>query len=349
MLLRRYTLEKYRRRPIFLSIIFGLLFVFLGNYESGSQTLSELENISKEEKKILSKKEYDLYLDSLTELYFTENEINGKDIDDSELEGAGKIAGKHVLFSVIKAAKIGLIHPYAYIWNPEDKQYEIRNAFDPTGYLPIEPWQGFWIQAKEDINIWIRPRRFPPPAPPTMTFTMSYYNYYHISIPLIPVSGDVEDNFGSVLGPGEYESTWRFSKWHYQLAYYERYNGPDTIPELIPGRGFWAVQINSSQQVITLEGSAYPIHTFCRLKVPADGGALKPINPIISKVTVNSRTSNPATPAALKIPAAHMTGNPFHYDIRWWSVWVEQGVDESLPLAKIAAEDVSVFDNLDFC
>jgi len=266
------------------------------------------------EKDILSAEVYEVYEQVKNKLWIEE-----------QLNTAQKIAVTNTItLPIVLAACMGWIHPYVYIWNSNTCEYEIRSAFELTGLKQIPAWTGFWVQVNRDVNILIWPFDLSlpwppwivPDAPPSMSYTLQPDTYNLISVPLVPSSTDIEATFGSFLGFGEYEWKWRFSKWSASSNKYIRYNGPNEFLKLIPGRGFWAYHIKPDEIKLTLAGLPVPALSTIAFKTPSNGGS----------------------------PAAHMLGNPFHYNICWWNIGVQIEMDNSLQLGKIA--NGNIFDTM---
>ena len=156
----------------------------------------------------------------------------------------------------------------------------------------------------------------------TMQLTMQNDTYYFIAPPLVPTNPDIAANFGDDLGITSFEQTARISKWNYQTGVYDRYTPGSSFPGLIPGRGYWAYHIQGEQKTLTITGEKFSAGLFdldiCNLFLPANGN----------------------------LPGDHMCGNPFHYDMNLYMLWVRANDNSSLPVAKVA-EGGSLLGDLD--
>ncbi len=244
-------------------------------------------------------------------------------LENTSKPAVPKSAGIFSFKSIVCAASAGWISPCVYFWN--GTEYEPRSVFFPCGLQAIRPWEGFWIQPKRNINIvFLRLLSiFEPKSAGTMSITLEPGRYYLVSPPLIPLSGDILNNFGAALGDG-YEVDWRFSKWNHETESYQRYTGAGSIPDLIPGRGFWAYHVQPADVTLNLTGSAFPgsglfNQVECALSLPVKAG---------------NTTSE------------HMIGNPYHYNIALWNIFIQSASGSSLPAGKVTASGGSLFDSL---
>ncbi len=204
--------------------------------------------------------------------------------------------------TVLEAAINGLIHPYCYYWN--GSFYDFINADDRV--TDIEPWQGFWVIVRQSVDLTFRR---PVDSPTIDQFDFDPDRYYQFSIPLVPTAGG---DIGTIFGPalGQYEVDYRVAKYDYATDESQNYyTGPGSIPDLLPGRGFWLQHIHYSTKTVVTSGtpvtSAGVDH---KLKLPSNGQQL----------------------------TYHMVGNPYWENIQWGNCWIQAHMYGNLPLAKPA-------------
>ncbi|MHB9029075.1 MAG: T9SS type A sorting domain-containing protein, partial [Candidatus Latescibacterota bacterium] len=177
---------------------------------------------------------------------------------------------------------------------------------DHSSSTPLPSWTGFYLVVNDDVDILI-PKTSAPAGSSTLDADPG--RWYLFTAPLNPSNGDISANFGDDL-EGMYETTWRVSKWFYDIPRYRHYTGPDpAYPGLLPGRGFWLYHNNSSTKTIDLDGLPVdPTGLYYELKLPVMGST-----------------------------SWHMAGNPYLYDIFWKDCKVRVPMTNTLPLAKVAA------------
>jgi hypothetical protein len=218
--------------------------------------------------------------------------------------------------TVASAAAAGLINRYAYVFDGTD--YNIIDPEDTSTF--IQPWQGFWASASENVDLLI-PRSPSPPSVPTDTgldLRMVPNKWYLISAPLNPTNPELSSVFSSL---GTAESTWRAVKWDYtytgssDIDGYKVYTGPGTLLPMIPGRGYWVKQINSDTRAVRITGApVIPSGEYYELQLPANGIGM----------------------------TSHMVGNPYWYAIRWKDMLVRKPSMGKAPVGKLAATPVNV-------
>ena len=237
---------------------------------------------------------------------------NGDTVDSNRVI---KTWTDELIVSVYEAAKNGWINMYCYPWDGRQYTPISGNPADATSNTSLSPWTGFFVVPNRDVDL-----LFPKDqvahkstvfANPSLLVDPG--RWYLFSVPLNPWNGDIFANFGDDF-IGNYESTWRVSKWDYLSEAYENYTGPGSIPDLLPGRGFWLYHINLTSQWIDLDGDlVYPSGDYYEMKLPVKTAAS---------------------------PAFQMSGNPFNYDIYWQNCKVRIPMTDGLPLSKIAAGDI---------
>lgn len=231
-----------------------------------------------------------------------------------------KVWTDELIVSVYEAATRGWINMYCYPWDGTQYTPISGNPADATSSTSLSPWTGFFVVPNRDVDLLfpkVQSNPNPPAAKQAVAFnpslTVDPERWYLFSVPLIPTNGDIFANFGDDF-VGNYESTWRVSKWNHLYEAYENYTGPASIPDLLPGRGFWVYHINDTSRELDLEGEPVnPAGDYYEMKLPVktDGS-----------------------------PSYHMSGNPYLNDIFWANCKVRTPMTDGLPLSKIAAGDI---------
>ena len=214
------------------------------------------------------------------------------------------------ILPVAEAADAGWINRYAYTFDGAD--YVI---IDPDDDTPIPAWHGFWAGTNENVDLLI-PKTVPEPSVPSdpgLDLTMVPDKWYFVSAPLNPTAPELGSVFSS-LGTGE--STWRAVKWDYSYAGgedtggYDIYTGSGTLPQMIPGRGFWVKQINDDTRSIRITGAPVrPSGDYYELRLPAKSSGI----------------------------AAHMVGNPYWYPVHWGDMMIRKPSTGTNPMGKRAS------------
>ncbi len=217
-----------------------------------------------------------------------------------------------VEITVAEAAANGWLNLYCYPW--QDVQYDQISGFPTATNTIIPPWCGFWVIVNQDVDIVFphNPDAQIPAAGSVMSKELQNSWYYLSTVPLTPSNGDVNAVFGDDLGSGLHDGSagqkWRVSKWDVTTGRNARYTGPGSMPELIPGRGFWIRHVYGGPRTVTVTGSPVDNTKDYSLKLKCTGGE-----------------------------TYHMVGNPFPYSIDWRAVKVRAPMTDALQAGKVAS------------
>lgn len=173
--------------------------------------------------------------------------------------------GGTMITSIFEAALAGDICLFCATWDPEARQYVFHSGNPQDNAPPIPPWSGFFVNVFETSGVDLLLADESAATEPTdVTFDLPNDQYNLIASPLVPASTDINDNFGDDL-PGAFESTWRAAKWDYAAggvgAYRNYMNLPayEGLMELLPGRGFWMLQLSGATQTLDVSGTPVPV------------------------------------------------------------------------------------------
>lgn len=196
---------------------------------------------------------------------------------------------------------------------------ECARTWDGSSYVLIAPasgavcsatttpfgiWEGFWVLVDQVVEMVIPPRPGSATGNTMESLAGITANQYDlVGVPLDPADGDAEAVVGDDLGtaPGMYEIDWRVAKYDVASEAYQLYTGASSIPEFLPGRGFWLIHDGSVADPATID---------------VDGAELKQVvgsPPFDGARVVDLSKPNAGT-------AKHMAANPFDYTVSWGTV-----------------------------